>query len=183
MANIPTDGEASYLSASGGLYAVADAEFRNMLGTETPDPSDPSTTYPKLTPDYVEVDGAIRTVVRNGNVTTETMKIDAATGDITCHSITTSSAREKKTNIEEFTEDALKIINDTKIVTFKYKTENEEALEHVGFIANDTNPILSDKDQRHFRIGDSIGVLMKAVQELSARNKELEQKINELTNK
>ena len=109
-----------------------------------------------------------------------TIQLVGATGEIKCTSVETVSARDKKINIESFNDNALDIINNTNVVTFKYKTENDEAMYHVGFIADDTNPILSDKDQRHFRIGDTIGVLIKAVQELSAKNKELEEKLNNL---
>ena len=37
----------------------------------------------------------------------------------------------------------------------------------VGFIAEDTDPLISGKDQKHFDINTTIGLLLKAVQELA----------------
>ena len=85
------------------------------------------------------------------------------------------SARKYKKDIETFKGDALGIINSTEIVTFSY-IDDETKRRKIGFIADDTPEELSGKNHDVMDIGNCIGVLMKAIQELSARVEELEAK-------
>jgi hypothetical protein len=49
------------------------------------------------------------------------------------------------------------------IVSFKYKNDDEP---QVGFIAENTDPLLSGKNKDSMRLNATVGVLLKAVQEL-----------------
>ena len=81
-----------------------------------------------------------------------------------------TSTREAKDNITDFSGSALDILNSTEIKSYNYKGSEEQK---VGFIAEDTNPLLSTKEQTNFDMTNTIGVLIKAVQELSAEVAEL----------
>lgn len=77
-----------------------------------------------------------------------------------------NSARKLKENIREFNEDALSIIEGTKIVTYNYKRDREKARK-IGFIADDTPTELSGDNHDQFKMDHCIAVLIKAVQELN----------------
>ena len=51
------------------------------------------------------------------------------------------------------------------MVNYRYKTETGEYL-HTGFIADDTPDPLTGADHNSMSLGDNIGMLIKAVQEL-----------------
>jgi ribosome biogenesis protein Nip4 len=85
-----------------------------------------------------------------------------------------TSARKFKTKITEFTKSAIDICNNTKIVEFYYKNDLDTL--HIGFIADDTPEELSTKNKNMMDTNSAIGVLIKAVQELEDRIKQLEGK-------
>lgn len=103
--------------------------------------------------------------------TTITAKITAA------GAFTNASRRELKENIEEYNVSAIDIIKDTKICSFNMKGDPEQDF-RVGFIADDTNPVLSGKNQDVMDTQNCIGVLLKAIQELQAEIDELKQQIH-----
>jgi hypothetical protein len=82
-----------------------------------------------------------------------------------------TSSRDYKTNIQPFTASAIDIIDNTEIVTFYYEATGMEDKLRIGFIAEDTAEELSTKDKDRMDINSSIGVLMKAIQELDAKLK------------
>ena len=84
-----------------------------------------------------------------------------------------SSKRAFKTNVSDFDKSALDIINATKIVNYTYKSDKKRN-NHIGFIADDTPSELSGKDKDAMVYGDCIGVLLKAIQELSKKIEDLE---------
>lgn len=92
---------------------------------------------------------------------------------------TSASARETKENIQPYTDNALDIINDTLICSFNYKADNHKSY-RVGFIADDTNSIMSGEEHDSFDINNTVGLLLKAVQELDEKNKKLEERIKQL---
>lgn len=109
------------------------------------------------------------------------------TGELKFPSIYLTSSREKKDNIKDFTSNALKIINSTKIVNYTYKEDLSKNV-HIGLIAEDAPIELTSKDKKTFAMSDTVGVLLKAVQELSEKveglfleNQELYTKLEELT--
>jgi len=86
-----------------------------------------------------------------------------------------TSKKEFKTGIKAFKEKALDIIKSTKIVKFFYKYDSEKVLK-IGFIADDTHEYLSGTNHDMFDMQNAIGLLIKAVQELSEKIEVLEKK-------
>ena len=83
------------------------------------------------------------------------------------------SKRELKENIHLFDRSALDIVNGTEIVSFNYK-EDKNKTPKIGFIADDTDESIAGRNHDLMDYTSCIGVLMKAVQELSKRVDELE---------
>ena len=80
----------------------------------------------------------------------------------------TSSARAMKKDICQFGEQAISILNDVDVVSYRYKTQPDNDPDyHIGFIADDTCEVLSGFDHGQMKQGSVLGVLIKAVQELS----------------
>lgn len=97
------------------------------------------------------------------------------TGAMSGASFTATSSRKVKKDISPCLLSAVDIINSTDIVNFKFINDDENT-QHVGFIAEDTDPLLSTSHMNSMDYTNCIGVLMKAVQELSKRVEELEKK-------
>lgn len=91
------------------------------------------------------------------------------------------SRRSLKENIKDYQDDALALINTVDVVSFNYKADKEKNF-RVGFIADDTDEVLAGKNHDSMNLGNCIGVLLKAVQELAQKNAVLEAKIEALTN-
>lgn len=80
------------------------------------------------------------------------------------------SARARKDNVERMSDNAVEIIRSVDVVSFTYKCDkgNPKGYRHYGFIADDTDERLSSPFHNVMEIGNCIGILIKAVQELSA---------------
>lgn len=98
--------------------------------------------------------------------------------EIYATSFIATSARAKKKNIVETTHHAIDEINKIKIVDFNFKTDINNENPKVGFIADDTDAIFSTKNHDSMDIYNCVGMLLKAVQELSAENEELKKKLS-----
>lgn len=83
------------------------------------------------------------------------------------------SARKYKKDIVRTDIDAVRMINDTEVVNFHYK-DDENQYPRIGFIADDTDPLLSTPNQDKMDTTNCIGVLLKAIQQLDARLRRLE---------
>jgi len=100
------------------------------------------------------------------------------------------SSKDIKQDIVPSDIDVSKVLESVKIVKYRYKTEaakDENAPYHIGFIGEETTPLLSGKDQNSMATGDCIGLLLAAVKEqqetietLNARLELLEKKLVEL---
>ena len=86
----------------------------------------------------------------------------------------TVSTEEVKTNIQPFTASAIGIIDSTEIVSFKYELDGQDETTRIGFIAENTPQELSTKDHDKMDINSSLGVMIKAIQELDAKLTEKE---------
>lgn len=93
-------------------------------------------------------------------------------GTITAASFNASSSKKVKENISDAEVDALKLIDGVKVVNFTYINDDEKT-PHIGFIAEDTDTLLSTPHQNVMDYTNCIGVLLKAVQELHQEIKEL----------
>lgn len=99
-------------------------------------------------------------------------------GGISATSFTATSSKEKKDNIIKATLDATSFLKDVDVVNFTYK-EDPNQDPHIGFIAEYTDELLATPRHDQMDLGNCIGVLIKAVQELSERVKLLEEKLDE----
>ena len=98
------------------------------------------------------------------------------TGNITAPGFYVSSLRSLKENIEPTKVKATDLINSQEIVDFNYKAD-EDKVHKIGLIADDSDPLFLDKKGKTVDLYNTCGILMKAVQELSKRVEELEQKL------
>ena len=102
------------------------------------------------------------------------------TNDIKAKSFIANSARSLKTDIRPTKYNAIDEINKIEVVDFYFKSDNKKENPKVGFIADDTDPIFSTKEKNSMDLYNTCGMLLKAVQELSAENKELRKRIEKL---
>ena len=109
--------------------------------------------------------------------TADTIALRNGSGQLVATGFFQASSRTLKTNISPFTRSALDIIRDVTVVSFNYKTDVIN--KHIGFIAEDTPEELSTRNKNVMDSNNTIGVLLKAMQELEAKVKELEAKCNE----
>jgi hypothetical protein len=105
--------------------------------------------------------------------------IRTSTGGINAHYFNATSKRSAKENIETFTQSALNIIDATEVVSFNF-IGDENKTYRVGFIADDTHEYLATKSHDQIDINNTIGLLLKAVQELHEENKALKIRIDHL---
>ena len=96
-------------------------------------------------------------------------------GELTANAFNIASARIYKENIADWNEDAISILNSVDVVAFNYISDPTK-LQRIGFIADDTDEIMSGPEQSYFDMSNTVGILLKAVQQLSAKVKELEEK-------
>ena len=89
--------------------------------------------------------------------------------DIKASKFVTSSERKYKSEIEEFNDNALELVNNLNVR--KYIKNNED---EIGVIADETDERILDKTNTGVDLYSFVSVLTKAVQELSAQVKELQ---------
>jgi hypothetical protein len=91
-----------------------------------------------------------------------------------------TSRRAVKTQIQNFDRSAVELIESVNVVEYRYK--NDLNNKRIGFIAEDTIQEIATVNHDQMDINSSIGLLLKAVQELSLQNKSLRNELNELKN-
>ncbi|MCD0159764.1 tail fiber domain-containing protein [Deinococcus sp. 6YEL10] len=96
-------------------------------------------------------------------------------GEVRASKFRQVSRREAKTNITPYEDGALALIEQTKVVRYDYI--DGSATDRIGFVADDTHRDMSGPQQDSFDAGNTIGVLLKAVQELAAEVRELRAKL------
>ena len=96
-----------------------------------------------------------------------------SSGTLTATDITITSSRKAKENIQSTHVKGTDIIDSINVVDFTYINDPDK-VPHVGFIAEDTDSLLSTPGRNKMDYTNCIGILLKAVQELSARVKALE---------
>ena len=90
-----------------------------------------------------------------------------------------ASSRKIKENIKPTIISALDIIGKVDIVDFNYINDDEKN-RHIGFIAEDTDPVLSTAHMNKMDYTNCIGTLLKAVQEITKGMEKLEKRINKI---
>jgi len=98
----------------------------------------------------------------------------SVSGSVNAQSFYQDSSRTLKTNIIPFETSAISLLDSVDVVEFNYL--NDLTNKHIGFIAEDTPVELSTTRQNVMDTNSTVGVLIKAVQELTAKVKELEEK-------
>jgi predicted component of type VI protein secretion system len=138
----------------------------------------PSTTSSAITTLLQTVRNNLKWLVNNkANLTGATF-----TGAVSAPSFTGTSSKTVKKNIKPFKKSALGIIKKVDIVSFRYKRD-EDPIPQIGFIAENTDPLLSGEDRKSMRINSAIGLLLKAVQELDGKIEILEKELKEIKRK
>ncbi len=104
-----------------------------------------------------------------------------ADGTVTAHifvadNFNTISSREFKENIEPSVLDATALVRTVNVVSYTYK--NDSTIPKIGFIAEDTDSLLSTPQKNVMDVTNVVGVLLKAVQELDKRISDLERMAN-----
>lgn len=94
----------------------------------------------------------------------------------------TYSKRELKENITDFTEDAVELVNSVKVVNYNYKADADKN-HKIGFIADDTHEYFSTVNHNIMDQSNCIGILLAAVQQLSAENKLLKERLDGIESK
>lgn len=85
-----------------------------------------------------------------------------------------SSSRTLKTGIINYTNCAIDIIKDINVVSFYYKTDVKN--KRIGFIAEESPEEVATSEHNVMDTNSTVGLLLKAIQELEARIKQLESK-------
>jgi len=96
------------------------------------------------------------------------LKGDIMEGALYAPSFQIASARVMKENIAAFTQKATDLLNSIDVVSFNYRKDKKKEV-HVGFIADDTDKVLSGPEQAFMDVNNTLGVLIKGFQELSAK--------------
>ncbi len=104
---------------------------------------------------------------------------DAASGTLTATKISDRSSRKVKKDIEPYQKSAFEILDAVDIVSFHYI---DDALQEdrIGFIAEDAPDLLTGLNKDKMDLGNCVGLLLKAVQELKEENNFLKKVVRDL---
>jgi hypothetical protein len=91
----------------------------------------------------------------------------------------TSSLRKLKKNLSPFNNSALALVDSLDIYTFDYKEENK-GVDQIGIMADDSPDEFLTEERDAVNLYKTLFVQAKAIQELSQKNKYLENKLNKL---
>ena len=98
---------------------------------------------------------------------------------VSANEFVANSSRKVKENIQPTIISALDLISKINVVDFNYITD-EEKKPHIGFIAEDTDPLLSTPHHKGMDYTNCIGTLFKAVQEITKGIEKLEKRLDEM---
>jgi len=89
-----------------------------------------------------------------------------------------SSTRGMKKDIEPYTDSATEIINSTEIVTYDMESGEHKEIPFIGFIAENTREELSTPKHDSMDTSNTLGVILKAIQEIDNRITAIQNKNN-----
>ena len=131
--------------------------------------------------------GKTITMLNDGDVFTQidlTDGIDTTTikpNEIITPKLTQTSLESIKKNISKFDKNATDIINNSDIYEYNLKSDKDTDKKLIGFVIGDNYKTPSEvisKEGQAVELYSAIGILWKAVQELSARVEQLEKEVH-----
>jgi hypothetical protein len=108
----------------------------------------------------------------NAGYTNSLVKINNSTSTIYANAFFQNSLRKLKTNIIDYTNSAVDLLNTVNVVEFNYLVDPVN--KHIGIIADDSPVEIATINKDTFDINSAVGLLIKSVQEIDARLKKLE---------
>lgn len=90
----------------------------------------------------------------------------------------TVSTVKAKQNIQPFARSALDIVKNTGI--YEYELINDPSRRRAGFLAEYTDALMSGPNQNEMDLGTTVGIALKAIQELAADNDRLRKQIRSM---
>ena len=133
----------------------------------------------------VKYDNPSKKITLNPNQTSFEDGINTTTiqsSGITTPKLTQTSLESIKKNISKFDKNATDIINNSDIYEYNLKSDKDEDKKMIGFIIGEgyrTPAEVIDKNGQAVSLYSAIGILCKAVQELSARVEQLEKEVQD----
>jgi hypothetical protein len=107
---------------------------------------------------------------------TAPFSFNPSTGAVTAFSFNASSLRALKENIVDYKDEALSLLDKISVVSFNYKNDMSKE-KRIGFIADESPEEVAGSGFNKMDIGNTVGLLIKAVQELKIENEELKKAI------
>lgn len=117
---------------------------------------------------------------RNNN-DESTVLIYGSDGLVRCTKLEQTSLESIKKNISKFNKNATDIINNSDIYEYNLKSDKDTDKKMIGFVIGDkyrTPAEVIEKNGQAIELYSAIGILWKAVQELSARVEQLEKEVS-----
>ncbi|MGE7777034.1 tail fiber domain-containing protein [Chitinophaga sp. NPDC101104] len=102
----------------------------------------------------------------------------STTGTVTATAFYQTSRRELKTQIGPFTKSGLDVLRSASVRTFRFKADQTQL--HIGFIADEVPGEMATPGRQGVDQGNTVALLVAAVQELEKKNKTLEDKLEAL---
>ena len=103
-------------------------------------------------------------------------------GNITCVSLTQTSLKEKKKNIEKL-ENAISILDEVDIYKYNFKDESDATKKHVGFVIGDGykySKEITSEDNSGVDVYSMVSVLWQIVKEQQKKINKLNDRVNKL---
>ena len=114
------------------------------------------------------------------NLAARSNSTEISASGITTPKLTQTSLESIKKNITKFTKNATDIINNSGIYEYNLKSDEDTDKKMIGFVIGDkyrTSAEVIEKNGQAVELYSAIGILWKAVQELSARVEQLEKEV------
>jgi len=157
------------------------------LGGNTPATAYPYINSPNASVQALQIGssgvGAICNFVVTSNaleITKDTTPV-AGSGqflNVKAASFQTVSTVKAKQNIQPFSRSALDIVKNTGI--YEYELINDPSRRRAGFLAEYTDALMSGPNQNEMDLGTTVGIALKAIQELAADNDRLRKQIRRM---
>ncbi len=168
-------------------HALSTLGTRLGTGGNTPATAFPYFNSPNATVQALQVGssgvGAICNFVVTSNALEITKDVTPVAGsgqflNVKAASFQTVSTVKAKQNIQPFARSALDIVKNTGI--YEYELISDPARRRAGFLAEYTDALMSGPKQNEMDLGTTVGIALKAIQELAADNDRLRKQISRM---